>query len=179
MFNPQTLQDTKEFTCSEALEAGSTRSNLQGGETSQFGVEVARVNLGLMREKEKDMRMRETYGQRCCALSSSASLSVSLESRLVANLDVNGSPEYKLTWKSWVLSSGLRICALRASPRRISDKDFSGWPTPSYSDANGGKGPRLGVSPTGKLPDGGKAQMDLSAFAKLQLAGWATPAARD
>jgi hypothetical protein len=51
------------------------------------------------------------------------------------------------------------------------------WPSPGASDGNGGKGPREGVSMTGRLPDGRKAHMDLSAFTKL--AAWPTPAGRD
>ncbi len=56
---------------------------------------------------------------------------------------------------------------------------LAGWISPSASDGNGGKGPRIGVSATGAMPDGSKAQMDLSAFTKVVLAGWASPACRD
>jgi hypothetical protein len=52
---------------------------------------------------------------------------------------------------------------------------LAAWPTCAASDANGGKGPRLGMSPTGKMPDGSKATVDLSAAAKM-LAFWPTPA---
>ena len=44
---------------------------------------------------------------------------------------------------------------------------MAGWATPSASDGNGGKGPRKGVSMTGRLPDGSKVTMDLSAQSKL------------
>jgi hypothetical protein len=47
---------------------------------------------------------------------------------------------------------------------------YAHWHSPGASDGNGGKGPRKGVSPTGKLPDGSKASMGLSAQTKL-LAG--------
>ena len=52
-----------------------------------------------------------------------------------------------------------------------------GWPTPAASDGNGGKGPRTGVSMTGKMPDGSKVTMGLSETTKLALSGWPTPAA--
>jgi hypothetical protein len=52
---------------------------------------------------------------------------------------------------------------------------LAGWVSPGASDGNGGKGVRKGVSATGKMPDGSKAHMDLSAFTKHQLAGWPTP----
>lgn len=51
----------------------------------------------------------------------------------------------------------------------------AGWPTPNASDGNGGKGPRDGVNMTGRMPDGSKVTMDLSASVKLALSGWATP----
>ena len=46
---------------------------------------------------------------------------------------------------------------------------LAGWPTPDASNGNGGKGPRKGVSMTGKLPDGSKATMGLSASVKLAM----------
>ena len=52
----------------------------------------------------------------------------------------------------------------------------AGWPTPAASDGNGGKGPRQGVSMTGKMPDGSKVTMDLSAATILALRGLDGPA---
>lgn len=52
---------------------------------------------------------------------------------------------------------------------------MAAWPSPGASDGNGGKGPRKGVSPTGRMPDGSKVTMDLSAATKLALSGWPTP----
>jgi hypothetical protein len=43
------------------------------------------------------------------------------------------------------------------------------WMSPGASDGIGGKGPRRGVTMTGRLPNGKKAHMDLSAFTKLAL----------
>lgn len=85
-----------------------------------------------------------------------------------------------LTWKERVTPAQRRICALRASVLRTNDSDSTSWPSPctaalgtwmspAASDGLGGKGPRLGVSMTGRLPDGKKAHMDLSAFTKLAL----------
>lgn len=47
------------------------------------------------------------------------------------------------------------------------------WMTPTVP--NGGRTPRPGQSPTGRLPDGGKATVDLS----HQVGQWATPQAHD
>jgi hypothetical protein len=46
---------------------------------------------------------------------------------------------------------------------------MAGWPTPDASNGNGVKGPRKGVSMTGRMPDGSKATMDLSASTKLAM----------
>ena len=56
-------------------------------------------------------------------------------------------------------------------PRQV---NLAGWPTCAASDGDGGKGPRKGMSPTGKMPDGSKVTVDLSAATKM-LAGWPTP----
>jgi len=56
---------------------------------------------------------------------------------------------------------------------------MAAWPTPAASDGNGGKGPRKGVSMTGKMPDGSHVTMGLSATTKLALSGWPTPQVAD
>lgn len=56
---------------------------------------------------------------------------------------------------------------------------LAGWPSPMASDGNGGRGPRKGVSITGRMPDGSKASMGLNAVAKLALTGWPTPTTID
>lgn len=54
-----------------------------------------------------------------------------LVNRLRQRMGGSGSPEYALTWKNWDMTSGRLICALRASGRRISGSDCSGWPSPT------------------------------------------------
>lgn len=46
---------------------------------------------------------------------------------------------------------------------------LAGWPTTTKSDGDGGKGFRQGVSMTGRMPDGSKVTMDLSASVKLAM----------
>jgi hypothetical protein len=54
------------------------------------------------------------------------------------------------------------------------------WPTPAASDGNGGKGVPIGMSPTGKMPDGRKVTVGLSAASKMHGATlWTTPSSRD
>lgn len=65
------------------------------------------------------------------------------------------------------------MCSGRGSKVQQRLQDFAvitaGWPTPDASNGNGGKGPRKGVSMTGRMPDGSKVTMDLSAATKLAL----------
>ena len=122
-------------TFSLASEDGPTPSSwLAGIQLEMFGQDPALANHSvsprinphsLMRSKTSD-----TYGLSGESLSPSAVLQSSLESRLRANLDVNGSLECVLTWKHWDMQSGQQICALRASTRHTEDNDFTGWPTP-------------------------------------------------
>lgn len=46
---------------------------------------------------------------------------------------------------------------------------LAGWPTPNASDGIGGNGYRPGVSMSGRMPDGSKVTMDLSASVKLAM----------
>jgi DNA (cytosine-5)-methyltransferase 1 len=70
-----------------------------------------------------------------------------------------------LTWKHWDMPLGLPICALRASVRRTSASDFSGWPTPLTNDSPYSYGP------------GRRKILKLAGVA--QLTGWSTPRACD
>lgn len=115
-------------------------------------------------------------GPSSSASSRSAALQLSLENRLRAALDVNGSLEYALTWKHWDMVSGAPILALRASGRRTSDNGFTGWlngwttpqahdVTPRSKGQNAKHGTKHGCA-------------DLNADAH-QIAGWATTTTRD
>ena len=97
---------------------------------------------------------------------------------LMKKLEGLGSTLYSETWKAQVTPAQRLLFRLRASARRTSVTDFTGWLTPAASDGNGGKGPRIGVSPTGVMPDGSKVTMGLPALAKL-VCGWPTTTASD
>jgi hypothetical protein len=86
-------------------------------------------------------------------------------------MDVNGSPEYALTWKAWDMPSGPPICALRASARRTSGKGFIGWPTPIVNDATGS-------AYTYSRGDHAKKAMKLPGAVQA-LKGWSTPTSHD
>jgi hypothetical protein len=110
---------------------GSTPLNSPDGETNQCGPDHARASRSAARANRKPKQTSDTFGQSFIDLSPSAGLQRSLESRLLASLDVNGSPEYVMTWKHWAMKSGPPICALRASERPTEGSGFTGWPTPT------------------------------------------------
>lgn len=172
------------------------------------GPDRAPVSHSLPPVNEKEPLMPDTSGPKCAASLDSAALQSSLESKLRAKMEGRGAPEYVLTWKHWDMPSGPPICALRASGRRISDKDCTGgqllewvpWSEDATSDESGEwvalpRTPEIRgwPSPNALPPNRGglqtnpqKAlervaqghQMNLDDAATL-VAGWATPTTRD
>src|SRR5690606_2873325 len=88
-----------------------------------------------------------------------------------------GSPEYALTWKHWDMPSGPPICALRASGRRTSDSDCSGWPTPVAKDD--GKSPEAHLAMKRRMGERDGSGANRTQITSLQVmakaAGWPTP----
>jgi len=130
-----TLPDSTSATSSPGSEAGPSPC---GGPDSKAlpgsGPGHVRVSRFRALVKDRDTPMSATFGPLFTASSPSAVLQRSLESKLRQKMDVNGSPEFVLTWKTWDMPAGEPICALRASERRTGDKGCSGWPTPIVSD---------------------------------------------
>jgi hypothetical protein len=91
-------------------------------------------------------------------------------SRLQARTASIGSSIYGLTWKVRTTKSGRPIYALRASVRRTSDSDFTGWPTPVVNDAKGSD-----YTYSNGNPD--RPALKLGGAAKM--AGWPTPSASE
>ena len=158
MFGETTSEDTSSATSSPASGAGRTRSNSRDGK-GNAGPGVVPASPSPWQEAEKARLMSGTFGPLFDGLSKSAALQSSLESRLRARLDVHGSPEYVLTWKSWGMPVGPPICALRASQRRTSGKGFTGWPTPRATE----------------IVTGDNAQGGLGLTSTVQTVGWPTP----
>lgn len=103
-------------------------------------------------DSDKAMPTNDTSGPLFTASSPSARLQLSLENKLRARMDVNGSLEYALTWKHWDMPAGPPICALRASGRHKSGSGFIGWPTVRASD----RGPRNPETARRKLKSDGR-----------------------
>jgi hypothetical protein len=136
MSHRKTLTVTPSTTFSQASAAGLTHSGwLVGPTTDLSGQEAVLVSHSVPPARAKELTTLDTCGPLFGGSSHSEDLQRSLASRLRQQMDVDGSPEYDLTWKHWDMESGPPICALRASGRRISDNGCGGWQTPTVEDA--------------------------------------------
>jgi hypothetical protein len=190
------LPNTDNATFSLESEVGHMPSASPAGQTmKQSGPDPARANLSQSQAKLKEWATSGTYGPLFIGSSPSANLQSSLASRLRARMAAHGSLEYELTWKELDMQSGPPICALRASARLTSDKDFTGFPSPRAEDSEScgariSRGvadtltavARLTGYPTPKTPTGGansKREERGSGGADLQeiaqTTGWHTP----
>ncbi|MCP1404467.1 hypothetical protein J3D52_004626 [Achromobacter insolitus] len=137
-----------------------------------FGRVPVRANLSPRQAKELRLMTSGTSGRPGTGSSRSAALQSSLASRLQARTQNLGSTLYSLTWKPWNTPAWRSLSRLRASVRRTSETDCSGWPTPTKGDGDGGH--LMGnASATGRRPDGTKTQVTLPGVS--QFAGWPTP----
>ena len=155
-----------------------------GPRTKKSGRALAPVSPSPRRASRMEKRTSATSGPISYDSSPSGDLQRSLESKLRARLDVNGSLEYDLIWKHWATESGSPICALRASARRISVKDFTGWPTATTSDDPQNMELRADGDKSARTEEGAKRELetrgsiDLPTTAVL-FAGWRSPNASD
>jgi hypothetical protein len=165
MFNQKTSKDSSNVTFSPGLRDGRLPCNsLDGLATDPSGREAAHASRSQSQEPVKANPTSDTSGLKCSDLSPSESLQLSLANKLQALLPCDGSMEYTLTWKERVTPLGRRICALRASTRRISDNAYTGWLAPTVDDS-------ANVNP--------KDNRHLMLAGQSQLAGWQTPQAMD
>ena len=117
-----------------------------------------------------------TFGRTSTTSLASADLQSCLESKLRVRTQNLGSTLYKLTWKGWLTPSGVCRFRLRASVPRISATGFSGWGTPTSSEAGGT--PEQFLERKRKLA--GACGVSLTALnLQVQLAGWVTATSRD
>lgn len=169
MFTQATCADSPNAIFSPELVSGLMPFGLQDGATTDlFGLVPVRANLSARQAKELGLMTSGTYGQPFTTSSKSAALQSSLESRLRAKLSNLGSTLYTLTWKPWVTPSGRLRSRLRASVRRTSETELTGWPTPQTSDCTGGGQAARAMGET-------RHGSNLNDFA--MLTGWPTPMA--
>lgn len=136
---PTSSGSTSPVISSLASAAGRSRSGSPGGRrTDRSGPPVCPASPSAKPVASRSTRTSGTSSPTSAPLSTSAALQSSLESRLRHRMDAFGSPEYGVTWKSWAMSSGPPICALRAYPLLTSGRGSIGalstWPTPSSRD---------------------------------------------
>lgn len=125
-----------------------------------YGREVVLASLSARQAEEAGLLTSGTYGRTGSISSRSAALQSSLANRLRARTASLGSTLYKLTWKRWETPSGWWLSRLRASVRRTSGIDSSGWPTPNAGDHKAGTNQK-----------GNQVRLGKTAY----LAGWGTP----
>ena len=173
--------------------------------TDLFGQVPVRANLSARQAKDLGLMTSGTCGLTSTGSSKSAALQRSLENKLRAKTQSLGSTLYTLTWKGWVTPSGPSRSRLRASVRRTSGIDFSGWPTPTAALADKGvrtfegglleamrnHGPDLAAAacltgwPTTTATDAVRSPSpefttpNVTLNHAAVLAGWATPISRD
>lgn len=171
MSTQATCADSRNAISSQELASGHMPFALPDGATTDlFGQVPVRANLSARQAKDLGLLMSGTSGRRGTTSSASAALQSSLESRLRARTQTLGSTLYTLTWKPWVTPSGQSRSRLRASVRRTSAIDSTGWPTPRMAD--GEKNVRTLEGALSEIERKGSPQ-DLCMAAVL--AGWPTP----
>ena len=204
-----TLKGSSKSTCSPASVDGHTHCSSQDGPVVDlFGQVLVPVSRSAQQESDKAKTTKDISGRRCSVSSKSVDLQQSLASRLAENSASHGSMEYSLTWSRKATPAGRRIFRLRASARRKSDSDCSGWPAPTVNDSRGGRNKTASRSradsqhhdgvtlvdaadligwPAPLATDGSKAptkygkdgKNGLALSGAVKLVGWACPSARD
>lgn len=141
---------------------------------AKSGPDLARASLSARQAKEKGLMTSGIFGPRSSTSSRSADLSRSLASRLQEKTASAGSTLYRLTWKLWATPAGRSLFLLRASARRTSGRDFTGWPSPMSSDnRDRGKWDDAAIQRRVKI---GKS-IELSML--VGVAGWKSPIVND
>lgn len=141
--------------------------------TLMYGPGAAPANLSPAQAQELGWMTSGISGRTSSTSSESAALQKSLVSRLQAETLSLGSTLYTLTWKPWVMPSGRSRSRLRASVRRTSETERTGWPTPDSTMTQAKSRPP--VVGTRKPTD---PQISLADVA-YHLTGWVTPTTRD
>ena len=203
-FYPANSPDITSVIFLPASVSGVLHSDRPDGLTvAPYGLAHALANLSARQAKALGLTMSGTYGPRSSISFNTESdlMYLSMVSRLQALTRSLGSTLYALTWKQRVTPSGRSIYALRASVRRSSGKDCSGWPAPTVSMTTGagsqGRDGGLQVQTAVLLAgwtnplasEGRQGYQDRSRGKKgsqeslttqvINMVGWASPAARD
>lgn len=176
MLEQMTLPGMSAPTSSPGSEDGSTPLNSQAGpQASRSGPAPVRASRSRQRERDLAPPTLAISGPSLDALSPSAVLQSSLESRLRARLEGCGSPEYDLTWKHWDMPSGPPILARRASGHRTSGSGSTGWPSAGWHSPVSADSRMCGDMTNMEFRADGKPRHDMVSRQAFFLAGWSTP----
>lgn len=155
-----TCEDSRSATSSPELASGLIPCGSPDGLTiNQSGLVPVRASLSARQAKEMGLLTSGTFGPTSSTSSASSDLSTSLANRLQLVTQTHGSTLYKQTWKDWNTPSGLCRSRQRASVRRTSENELTGWPTP--------------VANTNPQPETRRGLQHVSGAARLT--GWPTP----
>lgn len=169
-----TSEDLPSATFSPVSASGPIRSVSPDGLTiARSGLVPARASLSARQAKEMGLLTSGTFGPTSSISSASADLSMYLANRLQAVTQTHGSTLYRQTWKEWDTPSGLCRLRQRASARRTSERELTGWPSPLASNVKNCYQDWLKVL---ARKEAGR-QPNLQDFAVL--AAWTTPTSRD
>ena len=170
MLAPVTLPDLFSAISSPALVVGATPCALPDGPTTDlFGRAVARASPLAQPVPGGALQTNATSGLSGSISFASASLALSLVSRLKQRSATAGSTLFKLTWKESTTPSQRPVSLLRASVRRISDNDCGSWPTPC---ARGEQMARRSMEAADRFLQRPQRSSELGI--DCQLAGWTT-----
>jgi hypothetical protein len=185
MFDLKTCGRIVNATSSPGSGAGFALSNLPNGQRiARSGPGAHPVSRFRSQDAGVAMPTSATSGPLFTSSSPSAALQRCLESKLRQRMDVNGSPEFALTWREQDMPAGPPLCRLAPSARRTAGNGCSGWRSPAAQDSGitvgrlvtkDGRpwtpGQRAYDAETGRLCEVGLVQE--------ALASWPTPTSRD
>lgn len=132
-----TLEAIPSATSLPGSASGAMPCDVPDGPTiDRSGPDPAPASHSALLESRRALPTNATSGRPGSTSSASAALQTLLASKLQARS--TGSILYRLTWKERVTPSQRPICALRASPARMSDSGYTlqGWHTPIARDGD-------------------------------------------
>lgn len=173
MSSPTICADTRNATSSPESASGHTHSDSPDGRMIDlFGQVVAPASHSAQPANKKEPPTSAICGPSGSTSFASAALTSSLVSRLKLRCATVGSTLFKLTWKEVATPAGRSVSLLRASGRRISERDcgllLKGWVTPTVSDENMARRSMEALERHAQRPN-----------TDSNLANWPTPNTRD
>lgn len=169
-------------TSSPVSASGASRcAGPDGQTTARSGPRPALASLSARQAKALGLTTSGTYGLPSTTSPASCDLQSSLASKLQAKTQSLGSTSYSLTWKPWAMPSGVLRSRLRASVRRTSEIDRTGWLTPTTTNINERSEDAQAKRAAARLATGRTSLSpgNLAEQASMYLTGWPTPATRD